>query len=290
MPILLEWAPMFVDNPDFGMAIRRMQDLFMSITDDERYPLVDIFGMMTRACCAAKALDRVGSTLAVDWQKQIYHAKTWAWAKKKWALLKSNVGKDEDPMEQFYHEDYGELFRAEPARPLVVIPLARPNLGLQERRPPREASDEGAPMVASQRLASRAAGTGSVLPVDKIGPVPGNMGGITDLLVRVLRAHADSNFVMHQSFQKTMLENIRAMGTTVSTTGTIKEAKLTKSKLRILQACSGEDDRSLFVLLKVYAKVHMTDNYSRVMQPSEMVLCPILWGINLSHIYAREVR
>jgi hypothetical protein len=23
---------------------------------------------------------------------------------------------------------------------------------------------------------------------------------------------------------------------------------------------------------------------------SEMVLCPILWGINLSHIYAREVR
>jgi hypothetical protein len=24
--------------------------------------------------------------------------------------------------------------------------------------------------------------------------------------------------------------------------------------------------------------------------PSEMVLCPILWGINLSHIYAREVR
>jgi hypothetical protein len=26
------------------------------------------------------------------------------------------------------------------------------------------------------------------------------------------------------------------------------------------------------------------------MKPSEMVLCPILWGINLSHIYAREVR
>jgi hypothetical protein len=25
------------------------------------------------------------------------------------------------------------------------------------------------------------------------------------------------------------------------------------------------------------------------MRSSEMVLCPILWGINLSHIYAREV-
>ncbi len=27
-----------------------------------------------------------------------------------------------------------------------------------------------------------------------------------------------------------------------------------------------------------------------VVAASEMVLCPILWGINLSHIYAREVR
>jgi hypothetical protein len=75
---------------------------------------------------------------------------------------------------------------------------------------------------------------------------------------------------MHQPFQTTMLENIRETGTTVSTTRTIKEAKLTKSKLRILRACSGEDNRSLFVLLKVYAKVdwkgHTTDNYSWVMR------------------------
>jgi hypothetical protein len=67
MPIPLEWAPMFVDNPDFGMAIQRMRDLFMSITDDKRYCLVNIFGMMTRACCAGKASNGVGSTLDVDW-------------------------------------------------------------------------------------------------------------------------------------------------------------------------------------------------------------------------------
>ncbi len=242
----------------------------MSITDDKRYRLVDIFGMMTRACCTAKASDGVGSTLAVNWRRLIYHAKTRAWAKKKWASLQSNFGKYEDMMEQSYHKDYGELFRAEPARPFVAIPLARPNLGLQDWHPPREATDKGTPTVASQWPASQAAGTGSGLPVDEIGPVPGNMGGITDLLVRVLRAQADSNFAMHQSFQMTMLENIRATGTAVSTTGTIKEAKLTESKLRILRGCSGEDDRSLFVLSKVYAKVdqegHTTHNYSRVMR------------------------
>jgi hypothetical protein len=86
-------------------------------------------------------------------------------------------------MEQSYHKDYGELFRAELARPSVVIPSARPNLGLQEWHPPCKASDEDAPMVASQRPASHAAGTGSGPPVDEIGPVPGDMGGITDLLV-----------------------------------------------------------------------------------------------------------
>jgi hypothetical protein len=58
-----------------------------------------------------------------------------------------------------------------------------PNLGLHERCPPRKASNKGTPMVASQWPASRVAGTGSSQPVDKIGPVPGNMGGITDLLV-----------------------------------------------------------------------------------------------------------
>jgi hypothetical protein len=49
---------------------------------------------------------------------------------------------------------------------------------------------------------------GSSQPVDKIGPVLGDMGGITDLLVRVLRAQVKSNFAIHQSFQTTMLESI----------------------------------------------------------------------------------
>ncbi len=270
MPIPLEWAPMFVDNPNFGTAIQRMQDLFMSITDDKSYRLVDIFGMMTWVCCATKALDGAGSTLAVDWQRMIYHVKTWEWAEKKWASLQSNVGKDEDTKEQSYHKDNGELFQAEPARPLVVIPLERPNLRLQERRPLCKASDEGVSTVASQRLACHAAGTGSGSLADEIEPVPGDMGGITDLLVQVLRTQADSNFAMHQSVQMTIPENIWATGTVVSNTGTIKEAKLTKLKLRILRACMGEDNRSLFVLSKVYAKVdwegHTTDNHSRVMQ------------------------
>ncbi len=56
----------------------------------------------------------------------------------------------------------------------------------------------------------------------------------------------------------------------MSASGAMKEAKLTESKIKILRACSGEDDESLFVLPKVYSEVdwegHTTDNYSWVMR------------------------
>jgi hypothetical protein len=180
MPIPLEWAPMFVDNPDFGTTVRRMRDLFMSVTDDERYRLVDIFGMITQACCATREGDGAGSTLAVDWRKLKYHAKTHAWAEEKWGLLKSNSGEDEEAREQSDLEDYGEIFRGEKARPSVVILAARPNIGSQEKRTPRAAPG---PTAAAQMPASRASGAGPDPSADKPGQLPEDMKSIEDLLV-----------------------------------------------------------------------------------------------------------
>jgi hypothetical protein len=58
--------------------------------------------------------------------------------------------------------------------------------------------------------------------------------------------------------------------------------------------------RGVFVIVLALAQNLFDDNddndddddafVSPCRPPSEMVLCPILWGINLSHIYAREVR
>ncbi len=169
MPIPLEWAPMFAHNPDFGTTVRRMWDLFMSLTDDQRYRLVNIFGMMTWACCATRERDGAGSTLAINWCKLKYHAKTRAWAKEKWALLKSNVGEDEEAMEQFELEDYGEIFRGETARPSVVPLVARPNIGFQGKRTHRAAPKL---MAASQMPASRASGAGPGPSADKLGQLP----------------------------------------------------------------------------------------------------------------------
>jgi hypothetical protein len=170
-------------------------------------------------------------------------------------------------MEQSDLENYGEIFRGETARPLVVILVARPNIGFQGKRTPRAAPN---PTAASQMPASRASGAGPGPSADKLGQLPEDMGSIAGLLVQVMRAQAESTLTMHQLFQTTLLENIRVTGVAVSATGAVKEAKLTESKIKILHACSGEDNESLFVLPKVYSKVdwdgHTRDNYSRVMR------------------------
>ena len=59
IPIPLEWAPMFIDGPNFGTAFRRVFDLFDSLDEDDRsdlYPILDMIGM---ACCAAASLTRM---------------------------------------------------------------------------------------------------------------------------------------------------------------------------------------------------------------------------------------
>ncbi len=122
---------------------------------------------------------------------------TRAWSEEKWALLKSNVGKDEEVMEQSDLEDYGEIFRGETARPSVVIPAARPNIGFQGKCTPRAAPG---PTAASQMPASRASGAGPGPSADELRQLPKDMGSIADLLVQVMRAQAESTLTMHQSF------------------------------------------------------------------------------------------
>jgi len=57
IPISLEWAPMFLDGPTFGMAFRRMFDLLDSLDEEDRNELLPILEMMGMACCAADESD-----------------------------------------------------------------------------------------------------------------------------------------------------------------------------------------------------------------------------------------
>ncbi len=97
-------------------------------------------------------------------------------------MLKRNGGEDEEAREQSDLEDYGEIFPGGKARPSVVIPAARPNIGFQGKRTPRAAPG---PTAAAQMPASRASGAGPDPTAAEPGRLPEDMKSIADLLVRV---------------------------------------------------------------------------------------------------------
>jgi hypothetical protein len=93
--------------------------------------------------------------------------------------------------------------------------------------------------------------------------------GLDDLgsiMVKNLESQAKSSLRLH----KNLLENIRVMGAAVGVTGTTRDARLSDTKLRILQACAGRDDGLPFVPSKLYLKVYREggkmDTFSRVLR------------------------
>ncbi len=62
--IPMEWAPMFVDCPNFGTVIRWLVDLFDSIEKIERDHLMPLLKMVTLACCGMYTLPMAISTLS----------------------------------------------------------------------------------------------------------------------------------------------------------------------------------------------------------------------------------
>jgi hypothetical protein len=93
IPIPLEWAPMFIDGPNFGPAFRRVFDLFDSLDGDDRSDLDPILDMIGMACCAADDSDMPPSTLSTQWTRLTYHARTKRWATEAWARHSEPVEK-----------------------------------------------------------------------------------------------------------------------------------------------------------------------------------------------------
>ncbi len=61
-----------------------------------------------------------------------------------------------------------------------------------------------------------------------------NATDMGNMMVKVLKAQAKANLALHESYQTNMRENIRLTGTVVVGTGSSKDIRLTRSKLRIL--------------------------------------------------------
>ncbi len=92
-----------------------------------------------------------------------------------------------------------------------------------------------------------------------------------DMMVKVIKAQAKASLALHKSYRTNLRENIRLTGTAVVATGASKDARLTESKLRILRACTREDDGIPFVPSKFYVEVEQEggnkDTVGRILCP-----------------------
>ena len=93
-----------------------------------------------------------------------------------------------------------------------------------------------------------------------------DVGSLGAIMVKIMEAQAESSLRLH----KNLLDNIRITGAAVEATGTTRDGRLSEAKLRILQACAGQDDGLPFTPSKLYIEVDqeggMTDTLSRVLR------------------------
>ncbi len=78
------------------------------------------------------------------------------------------------------------------------------------------------------------------------------LGDLGSIMVKILESQAESSLCLH----KNLLENIRVMGAALGATGTTQDARLSDTKLRILQACAGRNEGPPFVPSRLYLKVN----------------------------------
>jgi hypothetical protein len=233
IPIPLEWAPMFIDGPNFGTAFRWVFDLFNSLDEDDWSDLYPILNMIGMACCAADDSDMPPSTLSTQWTRLTYHARTKKWAMEAWA-------RHSEPVEQAHSDQEDHLSSADLAPSAQLKDL----FGQRQKRHPRELAR------TATEYDSHFVPTPHVQPA-KAGTEVGDLGSIM-IMVKILEAQVEASIRLHQN----LLENFWVTSVAVGATGTTRDARLSDAKLRILQACAGGGDDGPFVPSKLYLEVN----------------------------------
>ncbi len=252
IPIPMAWAAYFLDSSDFGVAVRRLDSLVEAIPRLKRVQFSPIMDLLLLACYGDRQDNKCAySVLSSGWDPLQLHPRTKAWMQERWTRVTSN--ETIDSLEASGAEDERKM----PARQNIQAP------SMQYKSP-------GDPMLATmQGHSSKRARTGAASTV----PTAFTLANLGPLVSEILKAQAESNLQLHQSFQTNMLANIQATSTALAATGSGKESKLSDSKLRILQACSGHGDLPSFVLSKFYAEL---DKNGITSDNCGMVLCRLV--------------
>jgi hypothetical protein len=258
----MEWGAYFLDNPSFGVAVRRLNRLVDAIPRLDRVQLAPILDSLIFGCYGDRLEDKDAySFLSSDWTPLPLHPRTKTWMRERWSAITADSGDGRSDGEETADSDDGRKLPTRPSsRPAAPqtppipsrvrpAPSALGSSPKRARRVPAQTAAAlrgraSAPAAAPPAPAAVAALT-TALTVSDLGP----------LFSEILKAQAESTMQLHQSFQTNMMANIQTTSTALAATGLAKDKKLSEAKVTILQACSGHGDLPSFVLSKFYAEL-----------------------------------
>jgi hypothetical protein len=105
IPIPMAWAAYFLDKPDFGVAVRRLDTLVESVSRLEQVQFAPTIDSLLLGCYGDRQDKKSAySALSLDWDPLPLHPKTKAWMQDRWSRFTSNkAGNSSDALDGLPH-------------------------------------------------------------------------------------------------------------------------------------------------------------------------------------------
>ena len=262
-PIPTMWAPFFLDDPNMGTTFRRVLELIRGVPRAQRHLFELLLRGVSYACLQDRDLEE--AALATEW-KQVPRTKqgrdtiSWLWVQ---TQIGENMAQAELPDLSFnslFDDDrqgipvFATLHRtaasgraaeeaaAETGRNAGECPADRPT------RPRKRRPATPPPVQRTLRASEPTAGGGHGL-----GIAPG--ADMAAVITAIIRSQNENQLAIAAASNASMIAFHTATAQALASKAGDKDSKLTAMKKRILQACSGQADSSLFVPPQVYQEM-----------------------------------
>jgi hypothetical protein len=270
IPILVEWAPMFLDYSDSGTAFCRLIDLINLVDGAKQDKYTYLARSIVYACLSATEEEYPMSMMAAWWKQVVMSRVTKMWATSAWmGQPHLNEAKEERPTVNATTppiDDFSSVFGGQAKRMAVTIPNGQarpvsspPSGGIAGTRPNPPRTGGGTPRSTTGRKSQVGGVPPRGVPWSPTGSSP-TMGGVTTSLLNGTTSMGDIGTIIHTMMEAQSAAQVAmlvasnanmimfhtATAQALAAKNRDKDSKLTVAKKKIIQACCGRADKNTF--------------------------------------------
>jgi hypothetical protein len=271
-PIPLMWAPFFLDEPNMGTTFRRVLDLIRGVDRAHRHLFELLLRGVSYACLQDESVEE--AALATEWKRVPRTKQGRETISRLW--VQTQVGEDMAPAdlssapEDLPDLGFNSLFDGDARGVPGFATLHRAAASARApakaaTAPGRNAVDDPAERTTRPRNRrpatpppARRAPRASEPPAGgglNLGTLPG--ADMAAVITAIIRSQNENQLAIAAASNASMIAFHTATAQALAAKAGDKDSKLTAMKKRILQACSGQADSSLFVPPQVYQEMEI---------------------------------